>query len=245
MRCSLVLRFLITALFVLVFGWTGPANADLIYQGHEFSAITYDAIGITPFDPSLGTLDEVYVSIQGQTRLDFGADVYTDSYGNPLPYTFSVSVEQEFFGLAGKFFAFESPAIFLFSGVATGSGSFHSFLSPFTYNFIFDDTTDLLGFTVPQATGINMITPPSSISGLREDFIETIMPINEIDLVQQFSSISTFEEPYLMALSSEGSIIIEYDYTPSPAPVSEPATVLLLSSGLIGLVGFRRKFSKR
>jgi hypothetical protein len=90
-----------------------------------------------------------------------------------------------------------------------------------------------------------MITPPSSISGLREDFIETIMPINEIDLVQQFSSISTFEEPYLMALSSEGSIIIEYDYTPSPAPVSEPATVLLLSSGLIGLVGFRRKFSKR
>jgi hypothetical protein len=230
---------------VLVFGWTGPSNADLIYQGHTFSALTYDAIGITPFDPSLGTLDEVHVSIQGQMQLDFGATQYIDINQKPIPYPFSVSVEQEFFGLAHKFFAFVSPAIFLFEDVATGSGSFHSFRTPFAYNFIFDDTTDLLGFTLPQATGTNMITPPSSISGVRGDFVETIMPINEIDLVQKFSSISALEKPYLIDLSSVGSIIIEYDYTHSPAPVPEPTTILLLSSGLIGLVGFRRKFRKR
>jgi len=245
MRRKLVFRFVITALLAIVLDWTGAANADLIYQGHTFSGTFYNAIGVTPFDPSLGTLDEVHVSIQGQMQLDFGATQYIDINQKPIPYPFSVSVEQEFFGLVDKFFAFESPAIFLFSAVATGSGSFHSFLTPFTYNFIFDDTTDLFGFTDLQATGMNMITPPSSISGLREDFIETTIPINEIDLVQNFSTISTPEKPYLMALSAEGSIIIEYDYTPSPAPVSEPATMLLLSSGLLGLAGFRRRFRKK
>jgi hypothetical protein len=38
--------------------------------------------------------------------------------------------------------------------------------------------------------------------------------------------------------------VISFD-APAPAPVPEPATMLLLGSGLVGLVGFRKRFKKR
>ena len=145
MRSSLVFRLASLALLALILVRPGQAKADLITQAHSFSAIAFDRmIGVTPFDSSLGTLDEVSVSIQGQMEVGVYAPPYILDLV-PRPYEFQVQVEQEFFGLADKFFTFDSPAIFPFAGVASGSGAGYLFIEPFTYNFTFNEIDHLFG----------------------------------------------------------------------------------------------------
>lgn len=218
--------------FAVLASSTPPAAADQIVQIHAFDTTStggagLDFLGIQPFDPAMGTLDVVGVSIIGSLT------VTGTAAGGP----FTVRVSQDFFGLAGKFFDFSSPAQLLVigSGVA---GQPATAVATFSYSFQFNQATDLFGFTVPTVGGLFGFVP--TIGGTRANFLTTVLPINEIDVVQ------LFELPLTSGITplthqSQGALTITYDFTPAAVP--EPGSLVLLTVGSVSALayGWRRR----
>lgn len=236
----------------------GQANALVISYSSLFSASnnvnhdpTVSNIDVTPFDPSLGTLNSVSVSISGQTHVDYTACPAFAGM-SPIGYVYNIFVDQQFMGAGNKYFIFESPAMFSWMSAwydPLGYAAYETFDNAFTYNFTFNDITDQAGradLTTTNTTGF-VCSSPLTVSGYMADFIDTGAPINQILFMQNTNIVTTvFDVPF--SLSTMGSLTISYDYTPypdpAPAPVPEPATMLLLGSGLLGLAGFRKSLRK-
>jgi len=232
---------------ILALGFSGTTKADLISHPYPFDLGTsanpsFDFLGITPFDTSFGTLDQVIFSIEGILMVTIVDGGYYDA-ANSRYFTRMISgiVEQDIYGLNDQFFEFGSPTKFSFGYVNTGGiPGRYTTVKNYNYSFSFTETTDLAGFTtVSSMTGD--LLPPTSINGLRSDFFEPFVPINEIDILQLVASVSPDMGPPNVSSTSTsaGSIIIQYDYTPTPIP--EPSTILLLGSSLVALAGFGRK----
>lgn len=137
----------VCVLFVVAFVFlsVGQAMAGLVSQTATFSAVNvngnngYDTIGFTPFDPSLGTLDEVRVSITGTMQLHVDDMVQLNQAGNPIPYTYFPQVVQSFIGVG-------TPAPVLFVVSDTGQGLSFTYSKSFTYDFVIDDAAHLTYF---------------------------------------------------------------------------------------------------
>jgi hypothetical protein len=76
-------------------------------------------VDVSPFDPTLGTLDSVSVSLMGRMTVTGNTLPLFSPYG-PIPTTYFLTVEQNFLGLGSNLFDFGSPAQYFLTGVASG-----------------------------------------------------------------------------------------------------------------------------
>ena len=224
---------------------TRPAAALPFVVAETFSAGPsgmFGSFGVTPFDPTLGTLNSISIDITGVLRVQVFApqNLVMAGFGlTPQPYSFGVDVEQTFLGELDKYFEFNGPAWFHLTGNTIGTGELVTLSTLFTYGMTFSASTDLTGgLTVPSvSSSVGTLIPPVGVTALRSDFVETIIPHDVIDLFQSitFSGVLPSLTPTLQQLSADGSFIMTYNYTPATpqaAPVPEPAAMLLVGCGL-------------
>jgi hypothetical protein len=243
-------RLSIVLVVLLVCACARAASADSITSDSFFSGGLFGASPVVPFDERLGTLNSIQVAINGTLLVSgfAGPNFIPQPIPVPLPYSFEVDVNQEFRSpVAGKYFHFNSPALFRFVDIASGVGQQFLFTTQFSYDFTFNGISDLVGLVFPSTTSSSggLIPPSAGITGPRADFVADLVPNNEIDLIQSASVIplsAVLIPPTIASLSSVGSLQIRYNYTPTPAQVvPEPASIVLVGVGVIGFARRRRR----
>ncbi|MEX0761299.1 MAG: hypothetical protein WD208_09045 [Dehalococcoidia bacterium] len=186
---------------------TPPTPAQLVdnqVKSFSSSSSAVDVLAFNKFNPALGTLDKVFVSIIGQ----MSADGINPPVGiPPLLQPFSVNVETHVDSLIDGF-AFGTPAIMSLSGTGFPvSGSF-------TFSFEFGQASDLVGFVPPS--GVSGVTPPVTINGTRSDFIDTAGLGIGWQIQFRNTHILTSGSASVTTSSANGAVNVQYFYTPSP-----------------------------
>ena len=237
----------LAALALVLF--TTPANAALLTQLRAFSGSMLDEFMVTPFDPSLGTLDHVLVSIDGVLTVSGTTGVNLQGIPPaPVPFPFTVEVTQNFLGLAGRLFSFSGgPATFGFSGVASGAGTPFTFGTTFAYDFELNAATDAAGSVLPSFSSSDgtLVPPPNGVLGLRSTFVDNGIPNNVMQLIQQASvPPNQGQSPtFVTAFNAGGSVEIQYVYTPAVVPEPGIAVLLIMGSLTAGALALRAQRS--
>ena len=233
------MRHFSSSAFLIVIALLLPsrATADLsVVTQTNFGPGVFNPMSIQPFDPALGTLTSVNVTLNGQVTANV---TLVPECGGAICGPYDVMLDQNFFGINPAFFSFGTDATYDFKGLDT------SLIQSYNYTFTFDAFTDniLNGFTLPNFSPLGVgnaaqIIPPVDIIGTRANFLPTLAGLNEINnlLTATVLSPATIVGNY----SDAGTLVVEYNYTPAPVP--EPASILLIMTGIGSLIT-RKLFS--
>ncbi len=219
------------------------AGAAVITQTTSFLHAPVSALTLNSFDPDLGTLNHVELTLSGTIVITVETPPFlTGPLQTPTPYQFSVQLQQGFQGQGSFDVSFLFDALYLnLTGTASGAGGVVLIPLPFLFSVGFNATTDLTGISTPLFVGPDAVPP---VSGRREDFHSTIpgfsTPLIAVhELTPVFLSTTGAPVTPLILPSDDFNATLFYDYTPA-VNASEPASAFLLCLGL-ALAGARRK----
>ncbi len=210
------------------FGFKSHLLSDDLDKGGEYH-IDGQKIQINGFDSSYGTL--VGVSINYQSRWSLGAQVAAgDSFdlkgAREWTQGFAFAASSMNIGLLDPFGDWDNRINLLIGGCSDSGSSSAKCSSEYTTGGSFNGD---LNSNLP---GLNhFVDSYLTIGVIRELWVKAFTWDND----SRVHATNTNNE-------WEGRVTVTYTYDQKPnAPVPEPATMLLFGSGLIGLVGLRRK----
>jgi hypothetical protein len=214
---------------------TAPVAAAVVFQSRSWNAGfgTPDTITFDPFDPDLGTLTRVEVTLSGVMVLRAFASPYQNG-----PYSFAVISKLDANSPGGTGFDFGSPAQWLTSLTATGNGNEVVAVAPFELAFEFDLLSDLTG-TADLGGFSGFTQPPITINGRRSDFVEDL--VNQLLGIQQQWFVPELPQVIgapvpvqVTRIDFSGGMQLDYIYE-ARQDVPEPGGVALLGLALAGL----------
>ncbi len=187
-----------------------------------------------PFDPALGTLDEVTVTVQGRV---FGQALINAPPGSPLPYHFTIT--HELSADLGRSFTFlgGARANFEFSGQSIPLVPF-AYSREFAYLFTCGPSSNLDGFCPLNGTpGVdNVLTGMSaSLDGFTDDGIATTYQVFVDTGFEPTGTEVPVGVPPDPLIGAEGDTCVEYIYT-----VPEPSRSLGFLTAALTLAALSR-----